>query len=63
MNNQRGPKMALEGSPAGRRSKGRPRKRWLDNVQDDMIKMGVKRWRTKAVDRGECEAAMVLQEL
>jgi hypothetical protein len=28
-------------------------KRWLDDVQDDMIKMGVKRWRTKAMDRGE----------
>jgi hypothetical protein len=32
-----------------------------------MIKMGVKRWRTKEMDRGEwrkiCEAAKVLQEL
>jgi hypothetical protein len=57
----------LEGNPGGRRRKGRPRKRCLDDVQDDMIKMGVKRWRTKAMDRGEwrkiCEAAKVLQEL
>jgi hypothetical protein len=45
--------MALEGNPGGRRRKGRPRKRWTDDVQDDMIKMGVKRWRTKAMDRGE----------
>jgi hypothetical protein len=30
----------------------RPRKRWLDDVQDDMMKMGVKRWRTKAMDTG-----------
>jgi hypothetical protein len=29
------------------------RARWLDDVQDDMIKMGVKRWRIKAMDRGE----------
>jgi hypothetical protein len=32
-----------------------------------MIKMGVRRWRTKAMDREEwrkiCEAAKVLQEL
>jgi hypothetical protein len=67
MSSQRGPKMALEGNPVRRRRKGRPRKRWLDDVQDDMIKMGVKRWRTKAMDRGEwgkiCEAAKVLQEL
>jgi hypothetical protein len=59
--------MALEGNPGGRRRKGRSRKRRLDDVQDDMIKMDVKRWRTKAMDRGEwrkiCEAAKVLQEL
>jgi hypothetical protein len=51
--------MALEGNPGGRRRKGRPRKKWLI--------MGVKRWRTNAMDRGEwrkiCEAAKVLQEL
>jgi hypothetical protein len=43
--------MALEGNPGGRRRKGRSRKRWLDDVQDDMIKMGVQRWRTKAMGR------------
>jgi hypothetical protein len=53
MSSQRGPKMALEEYPGGRRRKGRPRKRWLDDVQDDMIKMGVKRWRTKSMGRGE----------
>jgi hypothetical protein len=47
----------LEGNPGRRRRrrrrrKGRPRKRWLDGVKDDSIKMGVKRWRTKATDRG-----------
>jgi hypothetical protein len=67
MSSQRGPKMALEGNSGGRRRKGRPRKRWIDDVQDDMIKMGVKRWRTKAMDRGEWRkiyaAAKVLQEL
>jgi hypothetical protein len=40
----------------------RPGKRWLD-----MIKMAVKRWRTKATDKGEwrkiCDTAKVLQEL
>jgi hypothetical protein len=38
MSSQRGPKMALEGNPGGGRRKGRPRKRWLDDVQNDMIK-------------------------
>jgi hypothetical protein len=40
------------GKKSWRKKKGRPRKRWLYDVQDDMIKMGVKRWRTKAMDRG-----------
>jgi len=37
MSSQRESEMALEGNPRGRRRKGRPRKRWLDDVQDDMI--------------------------
>jgi hypothetical protein len=45
--------MALEGNPGGRKRKGRPRKRWLDDVKDDVIKMGVKRWRTNEMGRGE----------
>jgi hypothetical protein len=40
MSSQKGPKMALEGSPGGSRRKRRPSKRWLDDVQDDMIKDG-----------------------
>jgi hypothetical protein len=44
MSSQRGPKMALEGNPGRRIRKSRPRKRWENDVQDDMIKMGVKRW-------------------
>jgi hypothetical protein len=67
MSSQRGPNMTLKGNRGGRRRKGRRRKRWLDDVQDDMIKMGVKRWRTKAMGRGEwrkiCEAAKDLREL
>jgi hypothetical protein len=43
--------MALEGNPGGRRRKSRPRKRWLDDVQDDKIKMSVKRWRTETMYR------------
>jgi hypothetical protein len=55
------------GRKSWRKKKGKPRKRWLDDVQDDMIKISVKRWRTKAMDRGEwrkiCGAAKVLREL
>jgi hypothetical protein len=39
--------MALEGNPGAKRRKGRPRKRWVNDVQDDVIKVG----RTKVMDR------------
>ena len=43
----------LNGKPGGRRRIGRPRLRWLDDMEDDLRKMKVKRWRTKAKDRQE----------
>jgi hypothetical protein len=30
----------------------RPRLRWINDVEDDLRKLGVKRWRTKALERG-----------
>jgi hypothetical protein len=67
MEDHREPKRALQGIPGGGRRRGKPRKRWLDDVEDDLRNMEVKRWRKKAMDRTEwrkiCEAAKVLQEL
>jgi hypothetical protein len=37
----------------GRRIRGRPRPGWLNDVEDDLRKLGVKRWRTKALEREE----------
>jgi hypothetical protein len=45
-------KKVFLGKPDGRRRRGRPRKRWLYDLQEDLRKLGVKGWRRKAEDRG-----------
>ena len=53
MNEIRSVKKIFEGKLEGRRRKGRPRLRWINDVEDDLRKLGVKRWRAKASDREE----------
>jgi hypothetical protein len=53
MKENRSVKKILEGKLEGRRGKGRPRLRWINGVEDDLRKLGVKRWRMKALNREE----------
>jgi hypothetical protein len=53
MDKTRSVKKIFEGRLEGRRGRGRPRLRWINDVEDDLWKLGVKRWRTKALDRVE----------
>jgi hypothetical protein len=43
----------LKGRLYSKRRKGRPRMRWLDNVENDLKKMEVKGWKEKMRDRGQ----------
>jgi hypothetical protein len=44
--------------PEGRRGVGRPRLRWLDDVEADIKVLGIKRWRIRAQDRKERSAIL-----
>jgi len=46
----------FEGKLEGRRGRGRPRLRWINDVEDDLRKLSLKCWRTKALDREEWES-------
>jgi len=47
MNETRSVKKTFKGKLEGRRGRGRPRLRWINDVED---KLGVKRWRMKTLD-------------
>jgi hypothetical protein len=45
------PKRMLKGRLYSKRRNGRPRMRWLDDVESDLKKMEVKGWKEKMKDR------------
>jgi hypothetical protein len=45
------PKRMLKGRLYSERRKGRPRMRWLDDVESDLYKMKVKEWKEKTRNR------------
>jgi len=46
-------KKIFERKLEGRRGGRRPRPRWINDVEDDLRELGVKRWRTKELEREE----------
>jgi hypothetical protein len=58
MEDTRLPKMVYNAEPEGRRGVGKPRLRWMDDVEADVKALGVKRWRIKADDRKEWSATL-----
>jgi hypothetical protein len=51
MDESRMPKKALERVFDNNRARGRPRKRWLDGVEEDTKKLGVREWSSLSQDR------------
>jgi hypothetical protein len=58
MGNQGPLKKGYEGSMAGRICRGRQRLRWIDDVEEDLRSVGVKRWRMRGMDRREWAAVV-----
>jgi hypothetical protein len=45
MDGGRMPRRILGWKPMGRRIRGRPRKRWIEDVEEDIQTMGIRGWR------------------
>jgi len=53
MDGGRMPRRILEWKPMGRRIRGRPRKRWIEDVEEDIQTMGIRGWRKLSKERRE----------
>jgi hypothetical protein len=53
MSDDRSTNKLYSNKPEGLRLVGRPRKRWLDEVEQDLKQMGVRGWRRRAQKRDE----------
>ena len=49
------PKKIFTQEPDGTRRRGRPRKRWKEEVERDLQVLGVRRWRELVADRKKME--------
>jgi hypothetical protein len=53
MAEKRTPTRILEWKPIGRRIRGRPRKRWIEDIEDYIQIMGIRGWRKLCKEREE----------
>jgi hypothetical protein len=50
---KRTPKRILHWKPIGTRIRGRPRRRWIAGIEEDLQIMGIRRWRKQCEKRAE----------
>jgi hypothetical protein len=53
MDDKRAPKIVLEWKPIATRIRGRPRKKWIVDIEEDMQIMEIRRWRMQCKERAE----------
>jgi len=53
MDDKRTPKRILGWKPIGTRIRGRTRKRWIVDIEENMQIMGIRRWRKQCKERAE----------
>jgi hypothetical protein len=53
MEGERIPKTVREWKPMGRRNRGRPRKRWVEDIEKDIKIRGIRGWRKLCKERAE----------
>jgi len=53
MDDKRTPKRILKWKPIGTRTRGRPRERWIADIEEDLQIMGVRRWRKQCEERAQ----------
>jgi hypothetical protein len=53
MDEKRIPKRVFEWKPTGRRIRGRPRKRWVEDIEEDIQTLGIKGWRKLSMEKME----------
>jgi hypothetical protein len=58
MSNHRMPKMILNAKMEGDRKRRRPNKRWINDVERDLRKLGIRNWRSRAGDRQRWRAVV-----
>jgi hypothetical protein len=56
MDDKRTPKRVLEWKRIGTRIRGRPMKRWIVDIEEDMQIMGIRRWRMRCKQNGRQSA-------
>jgi hypothetical protein len=53
MAGRRIPRRILKWKPIGKRIRGRPRKRWIEEVEEDFQAIGIRGWRKLSKERTE----------